>query len=204
MNVFLRLGFSFLLLLYALVSAQGKISILISTFYRSYFTVLLTCIIVSVAFLLLSVNFMSWDMRNDRRVLIHNVFVCVCVRACVRACVRVCVCVCVYCLGPECGAGCHHGFCEQSGECRCVWCVRVCVCVCVWCVCARVRVCVCVCVCVCVVCVCVCVCVWCLWCGVGQVKPYVMGTKCPHKDWQYPQILVRVGTFFGPHEETSL
>uniref|UniRef100_A0A673MRX8 Protein delta homolog 1-like n=1 Tax=Sinocyclocheilus rhinocerous TaxID=307959 RepID=A0A673MRX8_9TELE len=30
------------------------------------------------------------------------------------------VCVCV-CLGPECGAGCHqhHGFCEQSGECRC-------------------------------------------------------------------------------------
>uniref|UniRef100_A0A8C1HWH0 Delta like non-canonical Notch ligand 1 n=1 Tax=Cyprinus carpio carpio TaxID=630221 RepID=A0A8C1HWH0_CYPCA len=33
-----------------------------------------------------------------------------------RACVCVCVCVC---LGPECGAGCHHGFCEQSGECRC-------------------------------------------------------------------------------------
>ncbi|KAI2654025.1 hypothetical protein H4Q32_010632 [Labeo rohita] len=21
--------------------------------------------------------------------------------------------------GPECGSGCHHGFCEQSGECRC-------------------------------------------------------------------------------------
>ncbi len=46
----------------------------------------------------------------------------------------------------------------------------MCVCVCVW---------VCVCVCVCVrerereiVCVCVC----------GSGKPYVMGTKCPHKD----------------------
>ncbi|XP_016109957.1 protein delta homolog 1 [Sinocyclocheilus grahami] len=29
------------------------------------------------------------------------------------------LCVLVSAQGPECGAGCHHGFCEQSGECRC-------------------------------------------------------------------------------------
>ncbi|KAF4101799.1 protein delta homolog 1 [Onychostoma macrolepis] len=29
------------------------------------------------------------------------------------------LCALVSAQGPECGAGCHHGFCEQSGECRC-------------------------------------------------------------------------------------
>ncbi len=61
------------------------------------------------------------------------------------------------------------------------------------------HVCVCVCVCVCVgvvgVCVSVCVCVvqvYTLW---GQNVPTTMAIS---------KILVRVGTFFGPHEETSL
>ncbi|XP_043088284.1 protein delta homolog 1 isoform X1 [Puntigrus tetrazona] len=29
------------------------------------------------------------------------------------------LCALVSAQGPECGAGCHHGFCEQPGECRC-------------------------------------------------------------------------------------
>ncbi len=58
------------------------------------------------------------------------------------------------------------------------------------------------CVCECV-CVCVCVCVCCVLCVCGSGKPYVMGTKCPHKDGNI-QNPCPVGTFFGPHEETSL
>ncbi len=55
-------------------------------------------------------------------------------------------------------------------------------------------------------CMCVCVCV----CGGGGGGggpgiPYVIGTKCPHKN----SIVISVnfdlvGTFYGPHEETSL
>ncbi len=63
--------------------------------------------------------------------------------------------------------------------------------------------CVCVCVCVCVkeresVCVCVCVCV-----GVVQVYPTLWGQNVP-TTMAISKILVRVGKFFGPHEETSL
>ncbi len=47
-------------------------------------------------------------------------------------------------------------------------------------------------VCVCGVCVCVC-----------SGKPYVMGTKCPHKDGNI-QNPCPCGDIFGPHEETSL
>ncbi len=69
-----------------------------------------------------------------------------------------------------------------------------CVCVCV-CVSERDRVCVCergrerdsVCVCVCVV----------------QVNPTLWGQNVP-TTMAISKILVRVGTFFGPHEETSL
>ncbi len=59
----------------------------------------------------------------------------------------------------------------------------------------------CVCVCVCEreresVCVCVCVCV-------VQVYPTLWGQNVP-TTMAISKILVRVGTFFGPHEETSL
>ncbi len=76
--------------------------------------------------------------------------------------------------------------------CVCVCCVCVvCVCVCVWCVVWGVCVCVCVC-----VSVCVCVCV-------VQVYPTLWGQNVP-TTMAISKILVRVGTFFGPHEETSL
>ncbi len=58
-------------------------------------------------------------------------------------------------------------------------------------------------VCVCVWSVCVFVCVYsvCCVCGCVQVNPYVMGTKCPHKDGNIPKPLSVVGDhFFGPHE----
>ncbi len=37
----------------------------------------------------------------------------------------------------------------------------------------------------------------------GSGKPYVMGTKCPHKDGNI-QNPCPCGDIFGPHEETSL
>ncbi len=84
--------------------------------------------------------------------------------------------------------------------------INILFCVCVS-VCARVRVCVCVCVCVCVrvcvrVCVCVCVRV-CVRVCVVQVYPTLWGQNVP-TTMAISKILVRVGTFFGPHEETSL
>ncbi len=53
------------------------------------------------------------------------------------------------------------------------------------------------------VCMCMCVCVW--GGGGGPGIPYVIGTKCPHKN----SIVISVnfdlvGSFYGPHEETSL
>ncbi len=50
----------------------------------------------------------------------------------------------------------------------------------------------------CFVCVCVCVCVC-----VVQVNPTLWGQNVPTR-MAISKILVRVGTFFGPHEETSL
>ncbi len=70
----------------------------------------------------------------------------------------------------------------------------LCVCMCVWRVCLRVCE-----VCVCVresVCVCARVCV-------VQVNPTLWGQNVPTR-MAISKILVRVGTFFGPHEETSL
>lgn len=84
MNVFLRLGFSFLLLFCAPVSTQGEISILISALRRSSFTDLLTHIIsiccVSSA---LSVNFMCWSARETRCMIdsgqaVYSSVMCVC------------------------------------------------------------------------------------------------------------------------------
>jgi len=43
--------------------------------------------------------------------------------------------------------------------------------------------------------VCVCVCV---------VQVYLIRTKCPPNDGNISEILVFVGTIFGPHEESSL
>ncbi len=59
-------------------------------------------------------------------------------------------------------------------------CERACVCACV-CVCVRMRACVC----------------------VVQVYPTLWGQNVP-TTMAISKILVRVGTFFGPHEETSL